>query len=123
MAAQAWMNTRFFATTIRDPKAGASFRRIAEEYSFWGFTHQSPRDGLNPPAIGRLAEIGVPTLIVTAEHDVPACIEVADLVERSVTSSRKIVMPGTGHLLHMERPAEFNRLVLAFLDSSTGRGP
>jgi pimeloyl-ACP methyl ester carboxylesterase len=52
---------------------------------------------------------------VTAEYDVPACLEVADLLDRSIPDSTKVVVGGTGHMLHMERPKEFNKHLTDFL--------
>jgi pimeloyl-ACP methyl ester carboxylesterase len=69
--------------------------------------------------VGRLADIQVPTLILTAEYDIPACREIADLLDSSVLNSRKVVMPGTGHLLHLEKPDEFNQHVADFIRSVT----
>jgi 3-oxoadipate enol-lactonase len=111
-AVHAWMAAPFFAATIRDPAAGEEFRRIAADYSF---SNAGDRQPLNPPAVSRIREIRVPTLVLTAEHDIPACLEVADLLDRSIPDSTKIVMGGTGHMLHMERPEEFNKQLTDFL--------
>jgi pimeloyl-ACP methyl ester carboxylesterase len=101
-----------FAATIRDPAAGAEFARIATDYSF---VSRGQRQSLSPVAAGRINAIRVPTLILTAEHDISACLEVADLLDRSIPDSTKVVMGGTGHMLHMERPEEFNRHLTNFL--------
>jgi 3-oxoadipate enol-lactonase len=101
-----------FAGTIRVPAAGAEFARIATDHSF---VSRGRRRSLNPAAVGRVSDIRVRTLILTAEHDVPACLEVADLLDRSIPDSTKIVMGGTGHMLHMERPEEFNKHLMNFL--------
>jgi pimeloyl-ACP methyl ester carboxylesterase len=64
----------------------------------------------------------VPTLIFTAEHDIAACLEVAELLYKSIPDSQKIMMKGTGHLLHMERADEFNKQLVDFLKRVTKRG-
>jgi pimeloyl-ACP methyl ester carboxylesterase len=79
----------------------------------------SPLQALEPVAVNRLEQISAPTLILTAEHDIPACLEVADLLERAVSDSKKVVMNGTGHLLHIEKPVEFNSHLRSFLDGVT----
>jgi 3-oxoadipate enol-lactonase len=101
-----------FAVTIRDAAAGAEFARIAADYSF---SSRGQRQFLKPSAMGRLSEIRVPTLILTAEHDVPSCLEVANLLDRSIPDSTQIVMVGTGHMLHMERAGEFNKHLTEFV--------
>jgi pimeloyl-ACP methyl ester carboxylesterase len=119
-AVDAWMRAPFFASTIRESSAAAEFARIASDYSWWGFSHRSPQRSLDPPAVGRVGTIKAPTLIMTAEHDIPACREVADFLARSVPQSRMVEVPGTGHLLHMEKPEEFNRTVTEFLRRQSG---
>lgn len=116
-AVHAWMNAPFFSAEIVDPSTGERFRQIAADYSFWALSHRSPRRVLEPRAAGRTSEIRAPTLILTAEHDVPVCLEIADLLNESVPNSRKVIMDGTGHLLHMEKPEKFNRHLLDFIET------
>ena len=40
----------------------------------------------------------------------------ADLFERLIPDSRKVVYPDTGHVAMLERPAAFNALLEAFLE-------
>lgn len=68
------------------------------------------------PAVNRRGEIQVPTLVIVGDQDRPEIIEAADLLERSIPHARKVVIPETALLPSMERPAEFNRIVLEFLE-------
>jgi 3-oxoadipate enol-lactonase len=70
---------------------------------------------LDPAAIARLADIHTPTLVIIGDQDIPDCLAIAALLETGITGARKVVLPGTAHHLNMERPAEFNRIVLDFL--------
>lgn len=70
---------------------------------------------LDPPAIGRLAEIQVPTLVVTGELDVPEMASIANLLLGGIAGARKVTVPGAAHMLTMEQPEIFNQLVLEFL--------
>jgi 3-oxoadipate enol-lactonase len=70
---------------------------------------------LNPPAIQRLAEIHQPTLIMIGEYDTCNSLAVADELECQVSSSRKVGIPGTAHMIPMEQPAMFDQVVLDFL--------
>jgi pimeloyl-ACP methyl ester carboxylesterase len=117
IGADAWMQTPFFAATICDEAAGIEFYEVAKDYSWWALLNSSPLQQLEPPAVERLGEIAVPMLIVTAEHDIPACLEISDLLEREVAGAAKTVLSGTGHLSHIEKPDDFNKQVQAFLDS------
>ena len=68
-----------------------------------------------PPAADRLHNIHAPTLLIVGDEDQPRVFAAADLLEKELPNQRKIVMHGTAHLPNMERPEEFNRLVLEFL--------
>ena len=70
-----------------------------------------------PPAATRLPQIHAPTLVVVGDEDRPRTLAAADLLAEELPNVRKVVMPGTAHLPNMERPGEFNRLVLEFLRS------
>jgi pimeloyl-ACP methyl ester carboxylesterase len=72
-------------------------------------------ESLEPPAISRLSEIHVPTLIIVGDQDVRTILQVAGILEKGVTGARKVVIPGTAHHLNMEKPEVFNRVVLEFL--------
>ena len=70
---------------------------------------------LDPPAIGRLGEIGVPTLVMMGDEDMPDISAVAGLLAVGIPHARKVVMHDTAHVPNMERPDEFNRILLEFL--------
>ena len=78
--------------------------------------HQQHMLPLEPPALNRLAEVKVPTLIVVGDRDAPEILEIADTLEQSIAEATKVVLPGTAHHPNMEQPEEFNRIVLDFLD-------
>lgn len=72
---------------------------------------------LEPPAIDRLAEIQVPTLFIVGDQDVADILKIGDMIVAQVRGAQRAVIPGTAHHLNVERPAEFNRIVLDFLNS------
>ena len=69
----------------------------------------------DPPARERLREIGVPALVLVGDLDVEDILASADELEKSLPDARKHVLAGAAHMLNMELPADFNRLVLDFL--------
>ena len=71
--------------------------------------------GLEPPAAGRLDEVGVPTLIVLGEEDAPDVHAIARLIHEGIPRSQLVKIPDGGHTLVMETPKEFNKVVEAFL--------
>jgi pimeloyl-ACP methyl ester carboxylesterase len=75
-----------------------------------------PPQPLDPPARDRLGEIGVPTLVIVGDQDVPDVQETSAFVAAQIPGARRVVIPGVAHMINLEKPAEFNRLVLEFLD-------
>ena len=74
---------------------------------------------LEPPAIDRLSEIGVPTLVIAGDQDVPDILAIAERLRRDIAGARLVIISDTAHQLNMEQPDEFNRIVLEFLRSSS----
>ena len=62
----------------------------------------------------RLGEISVPTLALTGELDVPDVHVVAERFEREIGATR-VTIEGTAHLPSLEKPQQFDELVLGFL--------
>jgi 3-oxoadipate enol-lactonase len=67
------------------------------------------------PALPRLGEIAVPTLIVVGEHDIPDVHAHCGAIEAAIPGAKRVVLPGSGHLPHLEVPDAFSRVVLQFL--------
>jgi 3-oxoadipate enol-lactonase len=79
-------------------------------------------EDLDPPAAGRLGEIDAPTLVLVGAHDRPDITATADALAAAIPGAHLKVLPGTAHLPNMERPAEFNRVVLEFLATAQDEG-
>lgn len=72
---------------------------------------------LEPPALDRLAEIRMPTLVLVGAHDLDAIHRTAEQVTRGVPGARRVDWPDTAHLPSMERPADFLVLLRDWLAS------
>lgn len=64
---------------------------------------------------GSPADVRVPTLILVGDLDLPDITAIAETFEREIPDARRVVMHGVAHLPSLERPEEFDRLVLDFL--------
>ncbi len=70
---------------------------------------------LDPPAVGRLTEIHVPTLIIVGELDTSDVQTIGKLLHEKVAGAELVTMANVAHTLVMEKPGEFNGLVDHFL--------
>ena len=89
---------------------------IGYEYSFWGFMNQRKRLPNQPLAIDHLREINLPTLIVTAQYDLEVCLEIAEVMKREIPNSRLVSIENAGHCMNIEKPEEFNELLVDFIN-------
>jgi 3-oxoadipate enol-lactonase len=62
-----------------------------------------------------LPRIEAPTLLVFGADDRLTPPRIGERMARKIKNSRLVVIPDAGHLPNIERPAEFNAAVLAFL--------
>lgn len=80
-----------------------------------GWNHESIVKELEPPAIGRLAEIHAPTLAVAGDLDMPGILEIVEAIQEDVVGAQVVVLSDVAHMVNLEKPEEFNRVVRAFL--------
>ena len=110
-----WTGNEIFRNTIRSSKTRDHVKKPGYDYSYWHFMNRSKRQVFQPPAMNVLDRINIPTLIVIGEYDLEACIEIADIMEEKIEGSTKVSMEGAGHCMNMDKPEEFNRIVIDFI--------
>ena len=71
-----------------------------------------------PDSLPRLGEIRVPTLILVGDIDIPDVHAHAGVIEAGIPNSRRIVVEDSGHLMYIEKPEEFTRLVIIFIKAN-----
>lgn len=64
----------------------------------------------------QMAAMTTPALVMTGDEDWP-CLEPALLMKRTIPTADLVVLPGTGHALNLEEPADFNAFVQRFVQS------
>ncbi|NIM91913.1 MAG: alpha/beta fold hydrolase [Candidatus Aminicenantes bacterium] len=70
---------------------------------------------LDPPAVHRLNEVQAPTLAVVGELDMPGILEIVQLIKENVTGAETFTIADVAHMINMEKPEDFNKIVLDFL--------
>ncbi len=115
---EVWLYGRGRTEEDVDPQVRAAVREM-DFYNSARYPPDAEPQRIQPPAIGRLDEIRVPTLVIVGERDVEDVRQAAEELERGIRGATLMVMQGVAHVPNMERPEEFNRLVLDFLDSVT----
>ena len=75
--------------------------------------------GVTRPLHDRLADVRAPTLLVAGALDAKYA-RLADRMAAAIPDGRTVIVPGAGHAVHLERPAEFVAAVVAFLRLHVG---
>jgi 3-oxoadipate enol-lactonase len=86
-------------------------RRAFELTADWDDVEETE---LEPPALDRLAEIGVPTLVLVGTLDVDAILDTAHRLADGIADVTRVDWPDTAHLPSMERPDDFLALLLSW---------
>src|SRR5215470_4770771 len=89
-----------------------------------GILSANPQDLTHPelelpvkPALPRLGEIHIPTLLLVGDADIPDVQAHAGAIEAGIPRTRRMVISDAGHLMYLEKPAEFSRIVIEFLEN------
>ncbi len=100
------------------PEVMADIAQIARHRPFsQAASSRQFRAVLSHNAASRVGQIRVPTLIIHGDKDPLVPIANGRRLARKIPGAKMLVYPNVGHIPIIERAADFNRDVLAFLDS------
>ncbi len=116
LAARLWAETPIMALRSNRDATATVASLVLDNSRLWTF--RRTEQPLSPPAVGRLAEIACPVLVLVGDQDLPHIQEVARLLAEKVAGARLVTLPGAGHIANLDTPGPFNEALLAFL-----RGP
>jgi len=111
-----WSENNCLSNTVQSQKTRKVLLKMGYEYSWWRHLHSSKREYAFPTAIKNLGAIKIPTLVVTAEYDLELCKAVADILAKGIPNAKLVSIKGAGHIMNMDRPKEFNKMVSEFVD-------
>src|SRR5258708_20639340 len=93
-----------------------SVRRRVHDMQYHAFTVPIPEAAeelaLQPPAITRLQEVSVPALIIVGDYDIPDKLALAQKPADEILRAQQVVIPVLAHMVPMQQPHNFNRVVL-----------
>jgi 3-oxoadipate enol-lactonase len=113
-----WIQNPMVAVTSKLPKTAPLLKTMIEdnasifEMRFWPF------EQTNPPAVKRLNEIKVSSLIIIGDKDTPAVQAAAEAAATGIAGAKKVTMKDADHLPQMDNPDEFNRILKDFLSTA-----
>ena len=111
------MMPKLLGKTTREtnPETEATVRRLIKQQSPAAIRAAIQRMMHRPDATPLLAEVTVPTLVITGEEDELIPIDASRAIAKSVRGAALVVIPRAGHLSNLEQPDPFNNALTAFL--------
>ena len=79
---------------------------------------EAAEDLFTPGYHERVREVLAPTLLVVGEDDASDVLEIGRRLERELPNARLEHIAATAHLPSLERPTEFDALVVPFLEAA-----
>jgi 3-oxoadipate enol-lactonase len=77
---------------------------------------------MSPPAMARLSDVRVPTLVIVGERDSRDILVATDSLTATIGGAQRVTVPGAGHLVNVWEPDLFTAVVTRFLSGQpTGR--
>jgi pimeloyl-ACP methyl ester carboxylesterase len=65
--------------------------------------------------IDGIVEKRVPTMLIVGAEDALIAPQIMEIMAQRIPRARLLKVPGTGHSVYFERPEEFNRALIGFL--------
>ena len=120
-----WESLPLFASQQRLPaevRARVRAGRLAQRPHGLAGSLRGMGAGVQPPVWDRLGGLDLPVLYLAGELDAKYAAMGREVVSR-LPRGRLVIVPGAGHTVHLERPAEFAREVGAFWSEVRGVTP
>lgn len=114
-AKKIWIKGPPFKPAMNNSASAPIVKQMIEDYSGWHWLNKDPHKDFTKFPPERLSEIKVPTLILAGELNPKIYHDWADIQNKYISNSQKVIIPNTGHALNIENPKDFNDFVLSFL--------
>ena len=119
-AAEAFTRTWVDGPNRQPDQVNSRVRERVKAMVLDGLAHAQPETApqvreLTPPAIARLKEIQVPTLIIVGDQDVLDILVIVDLLQKHIPHAETLLLQRPAHMVPMEQPERVNQAVLDFL--------
>lgn len=111
------MMPKLIGKTTRDtnPSIEANVRRLIKQQSPVAIRSAIHRMMHRPDSTPLLAQVSVPTLVITGEEDEMIPVDESRKMAAAINGAKLVIVPGAGHLANLEQPDAFNNALNTFL--------
>jgi pimeloyl-ACP methyl ester carboxylesterase len=111
-----WMNHQLMDVPSSKSSVKKRLREIVDSYSGEDLGNIMEQMVFPINVAENLQQIEVPTLIIQGNKETSLAMDIANTIFERINGSKKIVIPGNGHLINLLEPKKYNKAVLDFLD-------
>jgi pimeloyl-ACP methyl ester carboxylesterase len=97
------------------PDVEATVRRLIKQQSPIAVRSAIHRMMHRPDSTPLLAQVSVPTLVITGAEDEMIPVEESRRIASAIRGAKLVIIPGAGHLANFEQPEAFNAALNGFL--------
>jgi 3-oxoadipate enol-lactonase len=117
-AKRQWLEHPLFDSARSEPSRASLLAGMIEGYSGWHWHNRDTARIPSPPLAQRLGEIRVPSLVITGSNDLADFQIVGNVLAAGLPSVRRLNIEGSGHIVNLEAPNEFNNALLEFWEGN-----
>lgn len=118
-ALDVWLDDPLYAPARRDDELFEEVRNIVLDYGAAHWLGRVTNRWSDPDPFPRLAELEMPSLVVTGKLEIPSFQAMAEAYAKALPRARREEIDDVGHLVNMEGADEFNRLLVDFIEQSS----
>ncbi|HWC36729.1 MAG TPA: alpha/beta hydrolase [Mycobacteriales bacterium] len=109
-AKKVWLDGGFFLPARRNPELEPRLAEMVADFSGRDWMGDDPHEP-RPKLFPALPRIAAPTTVIVGALDVPAFLDMADVMTARIPDARKVVVPDAGHMVNMEAPEVVNAVL------------
>ena len=110
-----WLKNPYMSVAMENPELQPKLRELSRRNAHSWLTNPLLQRRINPPAAERLGEIRARTLAVGGGRDVSDIHKIIAKLRSEIPGAQEYTFRGCGHIVPMEAPEKFNKVVLEFL--------
>ena len=114
-AVEMWLKDPYMAPAMERRDIAQRLRELATDNMRAWVSNDALARSIDPPAAKRLKSVRVSTLVIVGSRDVPDIQRIVERISREVPGAKKVVIEGAGHIVNMEKPEDFKRVLSEWL--------
>jgi pimeloyl-ACP methyl ester carboxylesterase len=103
---------------LADAELTGTIRQMAHDTGVDAFSRQQKAIMERPDSVPTLGQIKCPTLVVVGGADALTPPALSETMAQGIAGAKLEVIHGSGHISTLERPADVNRALIAFLEGA-----